>query len=220
MSLKFHPQEVPAEPVAGFGAVPAERLQPSALRMRFQESRIWTPDTRLDEQRLHEQAFLPAAVLIPVCETSAGPEVVLTRRSAQLRHHAGQISFPGGRYEDSDADLIATALRETREETGIAEHSVEVLGTLPLYRTGTGYEVTPVVGLLQSAADWAGDASEVTEIFTVPLHFLMDDAHHFLHRYVLTPEQVRHFYSMPYGEYFIWGATAGMLRNLYHFLRA
>jgi hypothetical protein len=109
--------------------------------------------------------------------------------------------FPGGRYEESDADLIATALRETREETGIPEHEVEVLGTLPLYRTGTGYEVTPVVGLLHSGAIWAGDASEVTEIFTVPLPFLMDDAHHFLHRYALAQEQIRHFYSMPYHDY-------------------
>lgn len=220
MSLKFHPQEVPAEPVADFGAIAPEHLQPAALRARFQASRIWTPDTRLDEQRMHEQAFRPAAVLIPVQETANGPEIVLTRRSAQLRHHAGQISFPGGRYEDSDADLITTALRETREETGIREHEVEVLGTLPLYRTGTGYEVTPVVGLLHSGAIWAGDASEVTEIFTVPLPFLMDDAHHFLHRYALAQEQIRHFYSMPYHDYFIWGATAGMLRNLYHFLRA
>ena len=91
MSLKFQPQEVPAEPVAGFGAVPAERLQPSALRMRFQESRIWTPDTRLDEQRLHEQAFLPAAVLIPVRETATGPEVVLTRQGSLRGRSDGSL---------------------------------------------------------------------------------------------------------------------------------
>ena len=148
--------------------------------------------------------------------------VLLTQRTAHLSDHAGQISFPGGRAEPEDADEVATALREAQEEIGLAPDSVEVLGRLPTYTTGTGFIVTPVVALVPPDQPLAPDPNEVAEVFEVPLSFLMDPANH--RRHVFEHQGVRReFLSMPWAgprEYFIWGATAGMLRNLYRFLSA
>ena len=154
-------------------------------------------------------------VLVPVVRRNDDLTVLFTRRTSHLHDHAGQISFPGGRAEPDDASPRETALRETAEEIGLAPGQVEVLGHLTDYTTVTGYRVTPVVGLV--AADLKLDDFEMAEVFEVPLGFLLDPANH--QRNLLMHEgRERHYYAMPYGLYYIWGATAGMLMNFYAYL--
>lgn len=155
----------------------------------------------------------PAAVLFPIVLRDAGHTVLLTQRTAHLRDHAGQISFPGGRVEAEDMSPLHTALRETEEEIGLHRQQVEILGYLPEYRTGTGFRVTPVVALVTPPFELALDPFEVAEAFEVPLSFLLDPANHQRHS-LHYRGALRHFYAMPYGDYFIWGATAGMIRSL------
>lgn len=162
---------------------------------------------------------MPAAVLIPLVTRDDGVHIMLTQRAAHLHDHAGQISFPGGRIETSDATPVAAALREAQEETGLPANHVEVLGSMPPYLTATGFSIIPVVSLVTPGFQLAPDAFEVAEVFEVPLSFLMDPANHRLYEARLEDGRVRHYYGMPYGRHFIWGATAGMLRNLYHLLR-
>lgn len=202
------------------------RLQAAALRERFATPPAWEPETRGDGRILEGRTSRPASVLVPLIERVDGLTVLLTRRTAALRDHAGQISFPGGRAEPADADAVATALRETEEEVGLRATAVEVLGSLPAYCTVTHYVVTPVVGLVRPPFTLSLDAREVDAAFEVPLEFLMTPAHHQRHVFDFAG-QPRQFLSMPWsapgqtGEpYFIWGATAAMLRNLYRFLDA
>jgi 8-oxo-dGTP pyrophosphatase MutT (NUDIX family) len=164
----------------------------------------------------------PAAVLVPLVQRPSGLTVLLTQRTAHLYDHAGQISFPGGRVDEGDATATDTALRETQEEIGLAPHAVEIIGRLPDYVVATGYQVTPLVGLIERDFTLHLDEFEVAEVFEVPLVFLMDPANH-ERRIVTVGGLSRTFYAMPYQgrrRYFIWGATAAMLRNLYHFLRS
>lgn len=155
----------------------------------------------------------PAAVLFPIVLRDAGETVLLTQRTAHLRDHAGQISFPGGRVEVEDLSPIHTALRETQEEIGLASDHIEVIGFLPEYRTGTGFRVTPVVALVHPPFELSPDQFEVAEVFEVPLAFLLDPINHKEHS-LHYRGALRHFFAMPYGDYFIWGATAGMIRSL------
>jgi 8-oxo-dGTP pyrophosphatase MutT (NUDIX family) len=159
----------------------------------------------------------PAAVLVPVIERSEGLTVLFTQRTAHLHDHAGQVSFPGGRCEVTDVSPTFTALRETTEEIGLASELVEVLGLLPEYRTGTGFSVTPVVGLVRPPFELNPDSFEVAEVFETPLAFLLDPANHQRHSMEIGGV-MRHYYAMPYEGYFIWGATAGMLVSLYRLL--
>ena len=217
----FDPQQLPVEGVAGEPAVAAERLSPEWLRRRFAAPPAdWAAEAR---ERVmpgrDDRAPTPASVLVPLVQRPTGLTVLLTQRTAHLTDHAGQISFPGGRAEDYDQDAVDTALRESEEEIGLARRHVDVLGVLPNYLTGTGYCVTPVVALLQPPFEVAADPGEVAAIFEVPLAFLMDGANH-QRLSVDLPGGRRSFYAMPYEGYYIWGATAGMLRNLFHFLRA
>lgn len=160
-----------------------------------------------------------AAVLVPIVLREPAPTVLLTRRTAHLHHHPGQVSFPGGRVEPQDGSPVDTALRETEEETGLVRRHVELLGSLPLYRTGTGFEVTPVVGLVTPPFALTPDPFEVAEVFEVPLAFLLDAANHQRHQVTVRGAR-REYYAMPYGDYFIWGATAGMIVSLHRFLAA
>lgn len=166
-----------------------------------------------------------ASVLVPLVQRPEGLQVLLTRRTDHLRDHAGQISFPGGRAESHDADAVATALREAQEEIGLAPTAVEVIGRLAPYVTVTRFVVTPVVGLLPPGLVLQPDPFEVAEVFEVPLAFLMTPANHRRHQ-VEVDGVPRQFLSMPWTApeglpegYFIWGATAAMLRNLYHCLQ-
>ena len=161
---------------------------------------------------------VPAAVLVPLVNQPQGITVLLTQRTGHLHDHAGQISFPGGRAEPGDAGAAETAMRETREEIGLAAERVEVLGELPEYVTVTGYRVTPVVGLVSPPLDLKPDEFEVAEVFEAPLAFLLDTANH-QRNHVLFDGRERYYYAIPYQGYYIWGATAGMLMNLNAFLK-
>ena len=218
----FDPLDLPIESIAGEARLDAERMQEEWLRRRFTEERPWTPEINV-EQQIRQVAGTPrpAAVLMPIVLREQGPTLLFTQRTADLKDHAGQISFPGGRTELSDVSPVDTALRETEEEIGLARRHVEVIGSLPEYFTGTGYRVTPVAGLIRPPFDVVPDPREVAEIFEVPLAFLMDGMNH-QRRTIELPNDLgrRTFYTMPYERFFIWGATAGMLRNLFHFLRS
>jgi 8-oxo-dGTP pyrophosphatase MutT (NUDIX family) len=224
----FDPETIPhdpafADPAVRGAAVNLERLRPAALRHRFAAPVAWQPELRADP-RLFVQDLepRPAAVLMPLIVRGSEVRVLLTQRTDHLHDHAGQISFPGGRLEEHDVDPTAAALRETQEEIGLDMANVDVVGVLPEYLTVTGYRVTPVVGLVERPFSLTLDAFEVSEAFEVPLAFLMDPVNH-ERRIVSLGETARTFYAMPYQaqrRYFIWGATAAMLRNLYHFLRA
>jgi 8-oxo-dGTP pyrophosphatase MutT (NUDIX family) len=159
----------------------------------------------------------PASVLVPIVQRPEALRVLFTRRTAHLRDHSGQISFPGGRAEPRDASPEATALREAEEEIGLDPRRVEVLGKLSDYHTRTDFRVTPVVGLVASPFELRLDAHEVDEVFEVPLSFLLDPANHQRHSRKFQGRTVQYF-AIPWGEYYIWGATAGMLVNLYRFL--
>lgn len=159
------------------------------------------------------EQLTPAAVLFPIVLRDSAPTVLLTERTAHLRDHAGQVSFPGGRVEVDDPSPLHTALRETEEEIGLARERIEILGFLPEYRTGTGFRVTPVVGLVRPPFELAPDAFEVADVFEVPLAFLLDPANHERHS-LHYRGRLRHYFAMPYDGHFIWGATAGMIRSL------
>ncbi len=226
---KFPNFDARTTPVVGVDAhlpaVSAERLLPEALRQRFQMPPEWAPEVRA-EPRFTDRAPRQAAVLIPIVLHSlaqGGPTVLLTQRTAHLSNHAGQIAFPGGKVDASDADPIAAALREAWEEVGLPPACVQVIGELPVYVTGTAFMVTPVVALVQPGFTLVHQAEEVADAFEVPLAFLMNPANH--QRHAVEWEGLRReWFSMPYhdaqGERFIWGATAGMLRNFYRFLSA
>lgn len=160
-----------------------------------------------------ERTLMPAAVLMPLVERSEGYTVLLTQRTAHLEHHAGQISFPGGRAEEEDANPVDTALREAEEEIGLQRrHVVEIAGFLDLYQTVTGFLITPVVGFVTPPFELALDAFEVAEAFEVPLDFILDPQNH-ESRSMFYKGQHRRYYVIPYEDRFIWGATAAMLVN-------
>ena len=161
----------------------------------------------------------PAAVLVPLIERADGFFILLTTRTSELKQHAGQVAFPGGRREPGDADMIACALRETEEEIGVPRHAVEVLGQLDPYLTITGYEVTPIVGAITAPLALRPDPAEVADIFEVPLAFLMDPANHRREERMFKGQK-RAYYAMPYGKHYIWGATAGMILNLFEIISA
>jgi 8-oxo-dGTP pyrophosphatase MutT (NUDIX family) len=167
----------------------------------------------VQEEGLDDQLLTPAAVLFPIVLRDGGQTVLLTQRTAHLRDHAGQISFPGGRVETEDLSPSHTALRETEEEIGLSRERIEILGFLPEYRTGTGFRVTPVVALIEPPFELHLDPFEVAEAFEVPLAFLLDPANHQRHS-MHYRGALRNYFAMPYGDYFIWGATAGMIRSL------
>jgi 8-oxo-dGTP pyrophosphatase MutT (NUDIX family) len=159
----------------------------------------------------------PAAVLVPLYLDQDEWHVLFTQRTPHLRSHSGQVSFPGGRAEPGDANAEFTALRETEEEIGLSPSAVEVLARLPDYRTRTGYRVTPVVGLVVPPLELVPDPREVEEVFEVPLAFLLDPANHRRETRELAGRSVG-FWVMQYERHRIWGATAGMLVNLYRML--
>ncbi|RFU46744.1 CoA pyrophosphatase [Paraburkholderia sp. DHOC27] len=222
----FQPETLPVESTGDdLPLVAPARLTPDGLRARFEQRLSWT--TEAEDPRWKEFSDpRVAAVLVPLAVREDGITVLLTQRADHLNDHAGQVSFPGGRHEPFDANATATALREAQEEVGLDPARVEVLGALPDYLTGTGFRVTPVVALVHPPFTVKADSFEVAEIFEVPLSFLMDPAHHQI-RVFRWEGGERRFFAMPYprgdaeeGDYFIWGATAGMLRNFYRFLAA
>jgi 8-oxo-dGTP pyrophosphatase MutT (NUDIX family) len=227
MALSFDPQTLPVIGVdTHLPAVTPEVLRGEALRQRFLTPPVWTPEIKT-ERNLTERAPAHASVLIALVLRDE-LMVLLTQRTDHLSDHPGQISFPGGRAEPQDFDTAATALREAHEEIGLEASFVDVLGALPTYTTGTGFIVTPIVALVKPGFAVKADPFEVAEVFEVPLPFLMNPANHQRHS-VMVDGVKREFLSIPWDgldaggqarRYFIWGATAAMLRNLYRFLVA
>ena len=246
--LGFDPQAAALEPHPAEPVLPEQALSFSHLDAVFARRRAhwqahqaalgrptrdlphWAPEMLQDRRRprvpVTRETATRASVLIALAHQHAHDErmqLVLTQRTADLSIHAGQVSFPGGRAEAHDASPQATALREAQEEIGLAPGQVEIWGEMPEYLTATGFLVTPVIGRITSAPRFSRDAREVAEIFQVPLAFVMDPANH--QRRVIpadqspTGETIR-FFAIPYGKFFIWGATAAMLRNLYRLLAA
>lgn len=222
----FDPRQVPVAGVdAHLPGVPAERLTPPALQARFAQPPVWQPEV-LAEKKFTDRAAAHAAVLVPIVMArgrQAQPTVLLTERATGLSTHSGQVAFPGGRVDATDHSMADTALREAYEEVGLVPAEVQVIGELPAYVTGSAFIVTPVVALVRPGYAVAPNPAEVADVFEVPLQFLMTPANHRRHVVAWQGEQ-REWFSMPYQdgctERFIWGATAGMLRNLYRFLVA
>ena len=227
----FDPRSIPALGVDDHlaGVMPAQ-LQPDALRQRFRNPPVWTPEHSV-EKTFGSRTPALAAVLMPLVMRDE-LMLLLTQRSANLSTHSGQIALPGGRTDEGDQDAVDTALREAHEEIGLPREHAEVLGTLPTYVTGTAFIITPVVALVRPGFLLAPNPGEVADVFEVPLAYLMNPAHHRRHQADFGGA-VREWVSMPYvqlageegspdggTERYIWGATAGMLRNLYRFLIA
>lgn len=209
----------------GFRALAEGRLDRHASEAIFdpRTGRAWgRGDWDLNPELLADFAVMepprPAAVLVGVVMREE-LTVLLTQRTHTLPTHAGQIAFPGGKLEPHDDGPIAAALRESTEEIGLDPAYVETLGFLDGYRTGTGFTVAPVVALIRPGFDLRPDPREVDDVFEVPLAFLMDEANHQKHSREWRGRQ-RHYYAMPYGERYIWGATAGMIKNMYQRLFA
>jgi len=227
VALSFNPEDLPVLALdSHLPPVAAASIVPAAIRLRFGAPPAWEPEIKI-ERRIIERPITAASVLIPIVLRDE-PTVLLTQRTDHLTDHPSQISFPGGRVEPDDADATATALREAEEEIGLDPARVEVLGSLPTYTTSTGFIVTPIVGLVRPGFDLKLDPFEVAEVFEVPLGWLMDPANHQRHA-VEADGLRREFFSIPWPgvdaegrprRYFIWGATAAMLRNLYRFLSA
>lgn len=222
-SVAIDPRDVPVIGIdANLPAVPPLQMSVTALRARFAKPPYWVPELRR-EPAIGDRFPAQAAVLVPIVQR-AQPTVLLTERAIRMSTHAGQVAFPGGRVDPGDANVAAAALREAWEEVGLAARFVEVLGALPTYTTVTSFVVTPVIAIVQPGFELTLNAHEVADVFEVPLAYLMDPANHRRHRMVGEGTETRQWFSMPYKdgerERFVWGATAGMLRNLYRFLSA
>ncbi len=229
----FDPRRIPVLGIdSHLAGVALDRLTPGALRERFTHPPVWTPEHSVEKSFSDRQPAL-AAVLLPLVMRDE-LTLLLTERSSMLSTHSGQIAFPGGRTDETDANAVDTALREAQEEIALPRNFVEVLGTLPTYVTGSAFIITPVVALVKPGFELRPNPDEVADVFEVPLRFLMNPAHHRRHE-VEFDGVLRQWLSMPYSEpgvaptadsasqareRFIWGATAGMLRNFYRFLSA
>jgi 8-oxo-dGTP pyrophosphatase MutT (NUDIX family) len=210
---------LPAMPIPLFELAPA--AQQAWLRERLERPAPAAARDLSDGYRLPGRSGppTPAAVLVPLVNRAGGLSVLFTERSRDLPDHAGQISFPGGRIEPSDADAGAAALREAEEEVGLPRARVTLLGRLADYETVTGYRVTPVVGWVEPPFEVKVDPVEVAAVFEVPLAFLLEPANQQRH-FRMVGDMRRDYYAIPYGDHYIWGATAAMLLIFDRTLRA
>jgi len=216
-----------SQPVVSSETLPP--LSPQSIQLDFiqhafshaidwQVEPIFTHSFSIEKQNVED--VRQAAVFFPLIERPSGLHVLFTRRASHLHDHAGQISFPGGRIEASDRDEIAAALRETYEEIGVGPEFIRCIGTQPGFLTSTRFTMKPVIGQILPGFKLAPNTSEVAEVFEVPLSVLMDTTLHHLHRANLPGGGHRFYFSITWQSYFIWGATAALIRNFYHFLAA
>ena len=227
-SPHFDPRLIPVDAVdTHLPVVDAAELQPDALIRRFASPPDWQLELQGDFRAAPGALVRQAAVLVPIV-VGAIPAVLLTQRTAHLTSHPGQIAFPGGRIDPRDRDAADAAQREAWEEVGLERRFVTVLGNLPAYATGSGYNVTPVVALVHGGFSLSPNTHEVADVFEVPLSHFTNPANHRWHA-IEWEQRRRRWLSMPYWEQrppaepterFVWGVTAGILRNLYRFLLA
>lgn len=185
----------------------------SSIRVALDEGGKPSSDFDLnpDFKKPTDGVLRPAGVLAPVIIRDGVAELILTKRSSALKHHPGQIAFPGGKLDENDDDIVAAALREAHEEIGLPPNLVDVLGTLPTHETVTGFQVTPVIGFVREEFVITAEPGEVEEVFFVPLSHVLKEAN-FSVQSRRWRGQMRSYYAVPYGPYYIWGATARMLR--------
>ena len=188
-------------------------LENISERLSKINTKLTSDNDLMENEVVRTENLTEAAVLIPIVERNNGLKVILTKRSNNLKQHPGQVSFPGGKSEKTDKSLVATALRETREEIGINNKNVEILGQLSKHVTITGFKITPFIGKIRTGFSTKIQTSEVSEIFEVPLSYLSNPKN-FRVESVKWKGKKRFFYSIPYGPYYIWGATARILKNL------
>ncbi len=220
-NVPFDPINLELESIAGEPAIALERLKPGAIRSRFSNPPKWVPEIQAEKPIKPAPYWpVPASVLIPIVDREDELYVLMTKRTDHLHHHPGQISFPGGRTDKEDKSAVDTALRETEEETGVDRKYIEIIGTLPDHIIATGYQVKPFVSIVQPHFELNPDPFEVAEVMEIPLSHLMNGMHHQRRSGEFPRLGHRTFYAIPYQHHFIWGATAAMLRNLFHFLRA
>jgi 8-oxo-dGTP pyrophosphatase MutT (NUDIX family) len=200
-------------PAPGRRSAPSSAISGSVVAVPLQGEQSRRGDHDLNPGMLPTRTLIPAAVLVGLVERPEGLGVLFTRRTPHLTDHGGQISFPGGRIEAGDADAVAAALREAEEEVGLPTSHVEMIGRLDTYVTRTGFEVAPCVGFVKPPTLYRPDPFEVAEIFEVPLRFFRDTRNRKLESRTYQGKE-RLFYAYPWGDYYIWGATAGMLNNL------
>jgi 8-oxo-dGTP pyrophosphatase MutT (NUDIX family) len=206
---------------------PLELYSVADFRCRVEHRNVLTPDDDYGDHRINSEirrlivkdGLRAAAVLIPVVDHEDGATIILTKRTEKLRNHSGQIAFPGGSIDPSDNSPQDAALRETEEEIGLDRGFVEVVGRLPDYVSGSGFRVAPILGIVRPGFLLTLNEDEVDDVFEVPLAFVMDAANHSKESREWQG-RTRHFYKMPYGDRYIWGLTAGIIRMLYERLYA
>ena len=186
-------------------------IHPTDYHNNFARKADTTFDLNLKENRTNINLH-PASVLVPLQFENSMWQVILTRRSMNMKKHSGQISFPGGKFEDDDKSLDATALREAFEEIGLSSLNVCLLGSLPSHETVTGFRIFPFIGVVSRYEIQINSSEEVSEVFKVPLEFLLDSKRYSEHSFTWNGEK-RSFLAVPYGPYYIWGATARILYN-------
>ncbi len=222
--LGYSPEQQPVLALPPLPSLEPQYLQADFLQYALPLPLEWAIEPLFAHEFVHDFEQCPdlrqAAVCVPLVQRPQGIHVLLTRRAGHLVHHAGQISFPGGRVEKEDLSVIHTALRETHEEVGIEPEYIQPLSEEPIFMTNTSFAMRPVVGLVRPNFQLRIDPSEVAEVFEVPLAWLMDPAQHQLHRLHRPQQASRYYFSMRWQNYFIWGATAVVIRNLYHHLAA
>lgn len=222
--LGCEPHEVPGRiPAQQLPPVRAERMTAAGLRDLFANPPSWDTEVRHERRWGGPTQSRAAAVLVPIVMHDEGPSVLLTQRTSHLPTHAGQIAFPGGKIDPHDISPAAAALREAEEEVALSRDWVEVIGSMPSYHTGSGFDITPVVGLVDPRAQWRAHPGEVALVFEVPLDFVMNPLNHWQHEAEVMGERLQ-WWSMPYTQgqhrHYIWGATAAMLRNFYRMMAA